>query len=119
MDEKREVLKSGYDYIEALYLGIKQVTEHFKEGQSMKGQSMLAQILEGLNWLVEVISLTKDIQVEVIDIEELIPMLSEIIEGLQNNDEVLINDILQYEIAPILEAWYDKIGAILEGDKVE
>lgn len=113
MEEKIQALLTVYGYIEKVYIGVQQATESFRIGDDTEGNKTLTQIIDGLNWMTEVLILTRDAQTNSIDIAGIGTILTELIEALENSDSVLIADMLQYEILPILEKWYDEIADIL------
>lgn len=114
MNEKLEVLQSVEEYIEKLYNAVNNVVDDFKQDNVQEGYTILAQIIDGLQWCIEAIYLTRDCQDEPIDLDKVTPLLVELLEGLENNDIVLIRDILEYEIIDILEEWHEKLAKIIE-----
>jgi hypothetical protein len=113
MEEKIQALLTAHEYIEKVYIGVQQATESFRIGDDAEGNNTLTQIIDGFKWIIEVLTLTRDVQANPIDIDCIGNILSEIIEALENGDSVLIADMLQYEVIPILEKWYDEIASTL------
>lgn len=66
---------------------------------------VLPDIIEGLEWIIQVINFTKDVQKETIDVIELNQNLSEMSDALENEDYVLLADITNYEIIEKLKQW--------------
>ncbi|NLK96805.1 MAG: hypothetical protein GX272_01840 [Epulopiscium sp.] len=107
--EKMEVIQTLVEYTGRLINGINEAVDSFHEGMEGKGMDLVVQIIDGLKWSMEAISLTLDVQVEPIDISEMIEPFNAMVEALENMDYVLIGDILEYEILPKVEEWNQKL----------
>ena len=68
------------------------------------------QIIDGLRWLIEAIRLTEDVQEEAIDILEIKNILGEMLEAFENEDNILLADMFEYELLEILERWHNILG---------
>jgi hypothetical protein len=112
-NEKIEVLKTAFEYIGKLIDGIHTAVTKYQGGYESEGTKWTVQIADGLNWLIEALTLTADAQIEKIDISLLNPYLLEVNEALENTDYVLLADLLNYEILPILEEWETKLSLTL------
>ncbi|NFQ00882.1 hypothetical protein [Clostridium sporogenes] len=102
-NDKIEILKTASEYILRLKDGILKTSEYMESGEYDKGFSLIYPIAKGLSWLIEVIEKTKDIQKEEIFLDELNDKLNEINNAIENEDNVLIGDLFQYELLPIME----------------
>lgn len=109
-NEQFEVLKTASDYIVKLEEGIKRAVEFFQNGEKEKGSEMVVYIVEGLQWITDAGRLTEEVQKDKIDCNQMLDKLNEIIEGFENEDYVLIGDLFEYEILPILGEWREKIN---------
>ena len=77
-----------------------------ENGDSKK---LLADIFEGLDWIARAVSLTNKFRPGKMCEYELIDKLPELIQAYENSDYVLIGDILDYEIRPVLEKWVNQM----------
>ncbi len=114
MELQLETLQSVYDYLPNLYRGIVEIGTLFAGSEQAKAYYQLQQALEGLRWVIEALSLTKEAQQEKIDTTLLNKVVEELIEGLENNDPIAICDLLEYETLPLLEAWDQSIEKSLK-----
>ncbi|WCN38139.1 hypothetical protein [Aneurinibacillus uraniidurans] len=105
---KIEVLETAQEYMVKLCQGIETAGEYLMAGNEGEALNYVVQIIEGLQWLLEVIVLTQDAQKESIDITEMLAYFHEAREALENQDYILLSDLLSYEVAPILEGWQQK-----------
>lgn len=103
--EMRELYDTAYDYIGRLIAGIGDAAGLLKEGNTDEAMKMMGNISEGLQWLTDAVRLTQDIQIDKIDVAEVNPFILELVSAFENRDFVLIGDLLEYEINPILEKW--------------
>lgn len=110
MDEKIDILVTASEYIKKLNSAIITLTEYFQSGDYSKGSALTVDIAEGLKWVLDVVILTKDIQKENIEIDEINEKLNEIVIAFENEDYILIGDLFQYEIYPLLEDIKEKIN---------
>lgn len=108
-NKELEVLNTAKEYIEKLISGINEVVGYIQSGKEKQAIEMIPLIAEGIGYIIDVI--------EVLNIEidkdktigNLNGQLGEIVDGIENNDYILIADILNYEIVPIM----DKIKIVL------
>ncbi|SFC60920.1 hypothetical protein [Clostridium uliginosum] len=103
MEDKIEALKMASEYIVNLKISILKTVEYLQSSEYEKGLNMLASIADGLNWLSIVIENTRDVQNGKISLSELNNKLSEIVEAIEDKDNVLVGDLFQYELLPIIE----------------
>lgn len=103
MENKIEVLKTASEYIEKLKEAILTVSKHLQGSQYQNGLNMIPSIADGLNWLTAVIENTGDVLKSEISINEINDKLNEIVEALESQDNILVGDLFEYELLPILE----------------
>ena len=108
--EKIEVMHTAYNYLERLEQGIDECAMLFREKQLDKANEQLVLIVEGLEWLIDAISLTSDVREKVIDVTKMTPMLKEIVEAMQNTDVILVADLLYYEVLENVKEWRSGLG---------
>lgn len=105
-----EALETLYDYLPRLIKGINDAVENFKMQREDKGIGLLIKIIDGLQWCTEVVYKTEEVLTTYgieIDKEAINSIYNEVIEALENEDYVLISDLLEYEIVPILKEWFE------------
>lgn len=103
MEEQIEALKTADEYIDNLRSGIENMVNKINSGEEINGVSLIPVIADGLDWLINIIKLTKNLHNGVISMENSNDILEQIIESLENEDYVLISDLFSYEFLPILE----------------
>ncbi|WP_072984382.1 hypothetical protein [Clostridium cavendishii] len=111
--EQAEVLKTANKYMDNLKIGINDAVELFQKGEISKGCSLIPDISKGIEWIIEVITLTKDVQTEEINISEIDKKFKEVVEAFENEDYILIGDLFNYEILPMLEDVHQKIKKVV------
>lgn len=113
-DKKINLLKTMIESIENINLYIEAIVNKLYEGDEKIAFEGLAFISEELQWIFKGLELTNDI----LNIESLnnniIEHFNIIVESLENEDYILIADILNYEISPLLN---DLINLIKESIK--
>lgn len=113
---KREVLSTASEYIEKVLVGIQQITEYFQSGREDRATNMMLDLIEGIKWLVKAIDGTKDMHGDhFIDISAINDVLNQLVEGYENMDYVLISDLLEYELLPVVDTWSKQLKAINRG----
>lgn len=103
MNEQIEVLKTAADYIDNLKSGIKFTIKSFLEENESQAYSTISLIADGIDWLDNVIKLTYDTHKGKISLVDINEKLKEIVEALEHEDCVLMSDLFEYEIMPVLE----------------
>ena len=113
-DKKINLLKTMVESIENINLYIEAIVNKLYEGDEKIACEGLAFISEELTWIFKGLELTNDI----VNMESLNNTIIEhfniIVESLENEDYILIADILNYEISPLLN---DLINLIKESIK--
>ena len=110
-NDKIEVLKTAEEYIYSLKNGIMQAVNCFQIGEESKGSNLIVQICDGIEWLVKALTLCKDVIDSENNINNLNEKLGEIVEAFQNEDYILIGDLMEYEVVPILDTIQADISA--------
>ncbi|MGL4452587.1 MAG: hypothetical protein ACRCTZ_15585 [Sarcina sp.] len=111
MNEKIEVLQTANEYLFNLKSGINNLVLLMNEEKEQQACGLIPDIAEGIGWILDVARLTSDITGEVEGIDEIDNFLSEIVEALENEDYILVSDLFNYEILPILENLHEAIRA--------
>lgn len=107
--EKIETLQTVNEYLYNLEAGINDIVNLIQQGNEMEGIKNIILILDGIDYVCKAIILTEDIHKEEISLEELNSQLEEIIEAFENEDYILLGDLLNYELLPIINEIHEKI----------
>lgn len=84
---------------------IKETYEQFQSGRELEGMENMPELIDGLQYCIENIVINKEILEYDINIQEVNERLRELMNALENEDNVLIADILQYEIYIMVNEW--------------
>lgn len=111
MDEKMEALKSAKEYLPKLIGGVDTIVELSQSGEYSKAAQTILEASEGFQWIIDLMKLTKDELKKEVDESELVEKFAEIVEALENEDHILVSDLFEYEVKPILEDYLNAITA--------
>jgi len=113
-------------YLEKLIPGIEKAAELFRVGEETKAHDQYGLCMEGLNWLIQVLKGVQHImgldyremafnRVSVQSyIENLEHIVREMLTAQSDEDWVMLSDLLEYELSPILTGWKE-ILPLIEG----
>lgn len=120
---KYEVLHTATEYIERLNNGIMQTASYYRNGELAKGYKYVEMITEGIEWVIDVITLTQDVLIREIEVDCIRELVSEYIDAMENEDNVLMADLLEYEMLEQMQSWkeilVESIKTIEEKDSNE
>lgn len=114
MNEQMEALISANEYLDNLIGGIKKVVNYIEQGEEGKGIELIPTIADGIEWLLSAINLTQEVHKGSVGIGNLNGKLEEVVDALENEDYVLVGDLFNYEILPILEDIKGNIKKIVQ-----
>lgn len=103
------VLKEASDYCEKLYSGMNTMVENIRNRNLIDLEIYFKNILEGFNWVIEVSIYCSELsnkKIEIIHIEE---KLNRYINGFNNLDLLYVQDVVEYELMPQVEVFYEII----------
>ncbi|AOR22918.1 hypothetical protein [Clostridium taeniosporum] len=103
MESKIEVLKTTSEYILQLEKDIIKVSKVLQGTEYKEGLKLINPITEGISWVAIAVENTREIHKEKILLDELNKKLKEIIQALENDDNILVADLFEYEILPIIK----------------
>lgn len=106
---KTQLLHTSVEMIESLAVRIEQAVTLYHGGKDVEGSQKIIPVIEDLQQLIEAIVLTADVQVQPISVGELQQFGEEIVTAFENQDFVLLADLFEYEVTPILEQWKEQI----------
>lgn len=108
-DKKIQVLESANEYLDNLKRGVENIFDYIQESKEFEAIELIPQVAEGMQWVDQVLNVTKDI----LNIDEGLNIVNqyieEISEALDNEDYILVGDLFNYEILPVLEKIHKKI----------
>lgn len=113
MNKQIEVLITAKEYIEELKKGVDNVAKYIQDGQEKNAFDLIAQIADGIEWLLKVINLTEDYHQGKISENNINEKLFEIVQAFDNENYVLVSDLFKYEIVEILDIIQKEIDSIL------
>ena len=109
MEEKLQILKDAKEYIDRLNEGILIIIDNIRGGKLNKAYQLFIQVIEGLEWLCDIITLTQDVQEDKMKVEDIKELSLEMIEAMENKDNVLLADLLEYELIDRLNIWKEQL----------
>lgn len=116
-----EFLLSIEDYVERATPKVKELSESFYNVPSNELWDQFTQLLEGINWLYSVILIVDKEKVFVEEWSELYAIaikfeeqFPELLEAVESKDNIVIADILQYEIIELFETIKKEIKSIID-----
>lgn len=103
-----ETIGSLGEYLPILIEGCKEISRDLQTGNEAGGLDRLPLVLEGLQWVVDAVDGIKN-NGETLGVDEkaLMTHFKEMEGALEIGDYVLLADLFEYEIVPILEHWAD------------
>ncbi len=104
-NQKKELVVSLKEYLERFIPGTQKAVKWLQQGEEQKALEAIVDIAEGLEWISEAISLTQELYSSVLETDKINDFLIQLNQALEESDTVLIADILEYEIIPIIEEW--------------
>lgn len=113
MNEQIEALITANDYLDNLENGINQLVKAFQQEDSNKGCSLIPFVADGIKWTVDIVNLTRESQPNFIDISMIDEKLDEVVEAIENEDYILVGDLFNYEVLPIIEKIHEEIRKII------
>lgn len=116
-----DCLISTRDYLNRAIPEIEHLNDQLYQGPDQSTWSLFLDLLDGLQWIHQMISMLNDVDLapinkdvfRVID-SQLLQHYATLEEGLQNQDHVLVADVIQYELTPLLEDLNHEIDSSLE-----
>lgn len=109
--ERSELLITLYNYLLKLIPAIKECANCYQLGQINEGSNLLINMIEGVNW---VISVTANVQIQGVIIEEINIKLGDMVKAFENEDYVLVGDLLEYEILPVMQELFEKTSTLVQ-----
>lgn len=114
MQLKIETLETANEYINKLEPPINDLIECYREGNGLQEIEIMLDIIDGLRWVIDVMRHTQDILTSRIDIANIKEALQNIMGAMENQDDVLIADVFEYEVLEILQQYHEIIKDTLQ-----
>ncbi|SNV81558.1 hypothetical protein [Clostridium cochlearium] len=103
MNQKLEALETATNYINNLKQAIDKIYNYISEGKENNAIALIPAFTEGVEWLSQVLVLTKDVHKKDLNIDGLNDILGQIVEAMGNEDYILVGDLFKYEIYEALD----------------
>lgn len=105
LKQQFETLQTANEYIVKLEAGIIEGIRVFRSNEEVKALEMIPYIVDGIEWINDAMKLTVGIHDQEVNYDEVRDKLLEIIDAFNNEDYILVGDLLEYEILPVLGQW--------------
>lgn len=116
-----EAIEDGMEYLPRLRNGLSEVAALLQEGREGEGINLFIDSIEGLEWFSSVLAAAVCFREGLVtdnDHENLAVryrhMLGDLLGAWENRDIVLIGDLLEFEIIPVIEIFIDRIVQVNE-----
>ncbi|BDR72887.1 hypothetical protein K144316041_15950 [Clostridium tetani] len=103
MEQKLEALETAKNYIDNLKEAIDSIFNYISEGKENNALDLIPDFAEGIEWLSQILVLTKEVHKKDLNIYGLNDILNEVVEAIENEDYILVGDLFKYEIYEILD----------------
>ncbi|MDI3547002.1 MAG: hypothetical protein PWR10_654 [Halanaerobiales bacterium] len=121
-DLTRDTLVEAENYILQFISGVEEIINKFNQGREAESFKLLSQGLEGLEWLNTLLGSLISMG-EVDSTKEFINnwqgTMEELLDAMERQDIVLLNDILEYELVPVLEDYLELVKEVKEQSEPE
>jgi hypothetical protein len=123
----KEALDSCEEHLDMLLKATIRTTELFREGDDLTANQNYSRLIEGLRWLVkgldavtgmlkidETTTFANGKNLRYYQNELLMPILDNLYRAQKDEDWVLLTDLLEYELSPVLKEWAQLINGLRE-----
>lgn len=118
-----ETLLSTESYIKRAIPEIETIVDEFYQNPSQQTWEKLKQLIEGIQWIAQVILSIDQFEEKLANWEDYLTNLAtlqnelpNLLEALQNQDALLIADVIQYEILPIFELLQKNVTETIDNE---
>ena len=106
-----EAFETAIDYMDRIHKEIPLMVEYYKNNTITDVSDKMFDLSEGLYWIYDVVRLTTEYNSLVSS--EIIDSYSEMNQAFENKEYILLADILQYELMPLIKAWRESLAGSL------
>ena len=111
-DNLKDTLMMVHSYLERLIIGIGDLSgKLFNLGR--EGLNAIPDLAEGINLVVMALLKTHGEHSAEVDAVKVRDVMAELLDAVRNEDYTLINDLLTYELSPVLCGYYDALDEAL------
>ena len=114
MENKLEALRQAKEYIENFIEVANSTIAAIQVGEDKNVYNVIAQMSEGIEWLLNIFKLTTDIQIQKINTNGVTNVIENIVQAIENKDFILLQDTMQYELIEQLLEWKREIAVTLD-----
>ncbi|UGB30433.1 hypothetical protein [Metabacillus sp. B2-18] len=108
-----ETIQSLKEYLPRMINGCNEIVEYLQEGNEGTALSQMPDFVEGLQWIFAAINgIQNNGHLQEIELISLKDNFKEVVDSLEMRDYVLLADLLDYEIAPVLKQWQLTINKV-------
>lgn len=108
-----EIYKTYESYNAKLIPALENIVSDIRSQREDKALDLMVQALEGLQWTIDVVfnlkNLNRDTYFTEVEVVEVNSVLKELNTALLNQDYVLLADLLEYEMLPMLNSWNEYV----------
>lgn len=108
-EQKMELKESLSEYLPNFINGTNQVVVMLQQGKSVVAYENIVTMIDGLEWILAAIPHLADFSDLNFDEDKVNQVLRELSEGLNHMDTVLISDLLEYELLPIVNELHQSL----------
>ncbi|MGX8796344.1 hypothetical protein ACR6HW_09710 [Fusibacter sp. JL298sf-3] len=108
-EQRQELKMTMLEYLPNFIKGVDQIVLWIHEGNELEAIEALKDAVEGLSWLIEAKSLV-DVSHSEEEMNALNTHLRGITEALVDGDTIMIADLLEYELKPVMIKWHQEIS---------
>lgn len=105
--ETLELLSEAINYCEKLYSGMVSMVKNIDDRNLNQIEEYFKNILEGFNWILEIGVFTSTRCGEELNLQEIHGKLNKYIDGYNNLDLLFVRDVVEYELMPQVEVFYN------------
>ena len=114
-----ETLETCKEYVPKLINAATTIANHFQSGNEAAGVELLEPVFEGIGWVIDAVNGIQQNRYQLdIQLDEMKELLKSLEEALEIRDYVQMADLFEYEIAPLLENWLQKIQSTYQQLKI-
>jgi hypothetical protein len=106
------------EYLERFIPAITELSDHFYGELTEENWGTFSYFIEGLSWILQSIEFLQAISNEETNtihtktLQELSKIVEELEAGLEDEQFVLVGDLMQYELSPVLESYKEEIAKL-------
>ncbi|XJZ26946.1 hypothetical protein ACF5W4_16715 [Bacillota bacterium Lsc_1132] len=109
MEEVKELLITSKEFLANLIDDTKDICELLQGAEETQALKLMPELFDGIFLIIKAMSQLESNDVTIMINESISDRLHELEEAMIIRDNVLICDILEYEIVPILQQWYEAL----------